>query len=81
MRIFPFNCQADDNDDFSKEIINCSVNVQSDSPNSLNPLKKNSLNPIQTGTGGGGGEGGFGGPTLVTLYPLMVWLPNIYRMM
>ena len=30
--------------------------------------------------GGGGGEG-FGGPTPVTLQPLMVWLPNIPKMM
>ena len=64
MQIFPFNCQADDNDDFSKEIINCSVNVKSDSPNSLNPLKKNSLNPIQTGTGEGGGGGASEAPHL-----------------
>ena len=30
-------------------------------------------------TGGGGGGGGFGGPTPVTLQPLMVWLPNLHR--
>ena len=42
------------------------------------------FNPSQTGlfllpgTGGGGGED-FGGPTAVTLQPLMVWLPNLHR--
>ena len=28
---------------------------------------------------GEGGGGGFGGPTPVTLQPLMVWLPNFHR--